>query len=272
MILSELSLSQLIVQAERRDFTKWWSLCLMRGIGLPTLDAALIEPTASSNHAKEIFERFSDKIESESVLVRSDSSAESKKYARGGITYPASQGWKAVSEFLDIGRAVIILEPTNRYSNRVSINMTVSLDGDWIAEGLGCGFDTSDLQRSFVTPQWMWSGSYSERVIRPAKKITTITHAERVSQRLRSISHLFGWNDIISSERFLLETGNDCLFNEDLNPPERLMRKLYKDSKIASQSLSVNDFPYTLSFAELWNGRLVYWDITPGLQKWATVE
>lgn len=270
MILSQLNLEELATEAGRRDFTKWWSLCLLRGLGLPTLDAVLIESALPEARAEELFSEFATITGAHSLLVRSDLAREHKTYARGGITYPLKEAWLATKRFLDIGRTAIILEPTNRYSNKTSINIIVSRDGDWTAEGLGCGFDTSDLQRDFVTPQWTWSGNYADKRIGRANILNNSTHEIRKRQRLESICHLLGWNDLRIAENFLLETGNDCLFTETVNPPDILAKRLVRDSLIVSESLKSSDFPFTLSFAELWNGRIVYWDITPGQQKWSS--
>ncbi|MGV9010303.1 hypothetical protein [Brevundimonas sp.] len=271
MILSKLSIHDLVLQAQRRDFTKWWSLCLMRGLGLPTLDAALIEPGSSESFVRAKLDEFLFSINAQSVLVRSDFRGESKQYRRGGITYNGNDAYSAVMDFIQNDRAVILLEPTNRFSNILSINITVDSLGRWLAESLSCGFDTSDLQRGLVTPQWIWEGDFAERAIPKAIAINSIDHNGRVSQRLESIAHLFRVSQDSGASHardFLLGSGNNCLFVPPLSPPQIQVRSVRRDAQIVSENLSPAEFPYTLSYATLWDGRSVYWDITPGKQKW----
>lgn len=268
MTLHELHTDVLAVEAHRRDYPKWWSLCLLRGLGLPTLDAVLIEPTTPSGEVAGMIDAFAAKIGVSAVLVRSDFSGEAVRYRRGGISYPVEQALDPVLSFLRTGRAVILLEPTNRFSNLISINITIDRTGECQAEGLGCGFDTSDLQRSLVTPQWIWSGTVYEKSAR-FDVIRSSSHSDRVGQRLRSLSELFGISVDDVAEK-LMTSGNECLFREDAAPPRRELMRVIRDAAHISSTLSDNDFPFTLAFARLWNGRDIYWDITPGKQKWAS--
>jgi hypothetical protein len=278
MILSELDIEELQNQSSRRDYPQWWSLCFLRGVALKTLNAALILPNATLSEASRILSAFECAIGRDSVLVRSDGGREARSYVRGGITYGHEDAILSIKSFLERGRAVILLEPTNRFSNKLSINITVDASGAWVAEGLGCGFDTSDLQRSLVAPQWGWAGNFSDirgGVLRSESyrnvDVSGIEHKARVDQRLLSILDLLGseFSSTEEVERFLKRSGNDCLFHEDESPSIRTLSKVVFAGKTVFEYSNPDVMPFTLAYARLWDLREIYWDITPGSAKWA---
>lgn len=281
MILSRLSENELRSQTDIRAYPKWWTLCLLRMLNLPTLDACLINPDRSERQVMDALRRFTQAIGREDVLVRSDGGSECKTYPRGGITYGHEEALVAIDQFLRLGRAVILLEPTNRFSNMLSLNVTIASDLSWVAEGLGCGFDTSDLQRDLVTPEWTWSGNWdhgarsepvrARNVIGGA--LDTVSDQERIHQRLLSIADLLhlgeGHEGEDRARLFLLHSGNTCLFAGRRTPPSRhQVARTVNDGLAVAQYLGAEYLPFTLSYARLADRREIYWDVAVGATKW----
>ncbi|THD80907.1 MAG: hypothetical protein E7812_05680 [Phenylobacterium sp.] len=283
MILSFLDGDALMEQASRRDYPKWWSLCLLRLAGLKTLNAAFIPAVADYPTLVQAVRAFAHAIGQDAVLVRSDGGVESTSYRRGGLTYPVAEAVVAADEFLREGRAVILLEPTNRFSNRLSINATLDVSGAWAAEGLGCGFDTSDLQRGFVAPQWIWSASASSfeqkasggrSILR--RELSDVPHDVRVHARLDSLVDLFHGQGRVMTQSQIVEmlvtTGNTCLFTEDPPPSSRIVRQVFDAAWSISRYLRGSEFPFTIAYAILADGRDIFWDLTIGSLKWTSAS
>lgn len=60
--------------------------------------------------------------------------------------------WATASGLLEDGRAVIFMEPSKRFTNRLSINLLAAQDA-FVVEMLGLGYDVSDLNRDAISPQ-----------------------------------------------------------------------------------------------------------------------
>jgi len=82
-------------------------------LGLAVLDACLVTPEAAP-HLAEAVEAFARLHDSTAVMVRSDGGIEITTYQRGGHTLPVEQAVERAHELLSHGRAVLLLEPTNR--------------------------------------------------------------------------------------------------------------------------------------------------------------
>ncbi|MGH3702658.1 MAG: hypothetical protein ACRDQY_25075 [Pseudonocardiaceae bacterium] len=96
---------------------------------------------------------------STAVMVRSDGGIETTAYQRGGHTLPVEQAIERAQDLLSHGRAVLLLEPTNRLTNRLTAMIRIDRDaphggtGQLTIEVLGPGYDLADLARSGVQPQ-----------------------------------------------------------------------------------------------------------------------
>jgi len=285
MILSKLSSAELLREINIRLYPKWWTLCLLRSLGLQTLNACFIDPKYDSEHIKDLVGRFTKEIKRDDVLVRSDGGTEKKIYPRGGITYEYKSSLQAINDFIDLGRSVIVMEPTNRLSNILSLNISIKQDLSWEAEALGCGFDTSDLQRDLVIPEWSWSGDRCEpsgggsvraRDVRGGP-ITNCTHDDRINQRLKSIAELFNLGDGVNCIEFarslLLESNNTCLFSTHRIAPSRsYIARIVEDALLIANYLGDDYLPFTLAHAQLSDRRRIFWDVSFGKTKWGFGE
>jgi hypothetical protein len=158
MILSTLSEDNLRSEASSpRPWPKWSTLCALRLLGLPTLDAALVPSGSSQDTARQICYLFASLKGLSHLLVRSDAPRERKQYFRGGDSLALSQAVTLMTDLLSLGRSVILMEPTNRFSNRLTTSALITSDGQLDFEILGPGYDVSDLNRGGVPPQFIVS-------------------------------------------------------------------------------------------------------------------
>src|ERR1043166_4768289 len=75
-----------------------------------------------------------------------------------GNSFVVSDALLCTQKILADRRAVIGLEPTNRFTNRATINIGVDALGHWRSEIIGPGFDASDLQRDGTPPEYICGG------------------------------------------------------------------------------------------------------------------
>jgi len=154
-LLSELSRQELY--AERRSqFAKWAGPCQLRFLGYPTLDAVLIPPGIGERFIARAVEKLSRLRSHPKLIVRSDGGPEKFDYPKLGNSLPLQAARKLSEELSNSGRAVILLEPTNRFTNNRTMNVACDFRGDTCTaaiEFLGPGFDVSDLTRGGITPQ-----------------------------------------------------------------------------------------------------------------------
>lgn len=283
-LLSELSHQDLAL-SERTSFPKWSTLCRLRLIGLPTLDAVFIEPR-SQEFLDEAVHRFCTKTQATRILIRSDGGLETKSYYRGGNSFEVSAAIEEARHLLASNRAVILMEPTNRFTNRESANLLISSDGDLVIELLGPGFDVSDLNRGGLLPEFSFQlrginwAEYEE--LRPADfRFSHGRHVDddgvRTTQRLailaREILPQTGQDAMGvagEAERWLRERGYCGLWEPRVAPSFRRLIQLYDDSfAIAAAFRTRSRFVVSSSTSTLDDGRIVYWDIVDAKKKFA---
>jgi hypothetical protein len=190
MILSSLSDKALDEEAESRTFPKWGTLCLLRKLRLPTLDGAFLAPGTSVAILEQEAAAFASVLDVGRLMVRSDGGREDGAYFRGGNTFELPIVLDLSVRLLRGGRAVILLEPTDRFRNRLTMNFLAYRDGAFVAEILGPGYDTSDLNRGGTTPQYVIRGDlggWAEHVELGLAEVrgTCIAFAEDERRRLR---------------------------------------------------------------------------------------
>ena len=218
------------------------------------------------------------------MMVRSDGGREATTYYRGGKTLPKDQAIEEAVSLSLSGRAVIFVEPTNRFQNLFCINILINYDGSWRGEALGPGFDTSDLQRGFVTPKWLLSGPELSHTVSEPLRASEIeiqvneqqTDEDRLTARLRSINDLLNLGgDSVQEQtcrarKFLQKS--DCLrlFDQkQIFDIRSAVRTINDCSQIYVNFRSSRKFfPMTTAAAVVWDRRFVYWDITFGPMKW----
>jgi hypothetical protein len=134
-------------------YPKWGSMCLLRYLGHRVLNAAFIDPLSSTEEIKSIVLNFIGNTGSKKILIRTDGGKEKGSYIRGGNSIEVEKASEQILKILSLNRAVILMEPTNRFTNKLAINMQADNLGIFRIDILGPGFDVSDLNRGLVNPE-----------------------------------------------------------------------------------------------------------------------
>jgi len=155
-LLSTLTEDELAA-ADRR-YPKWATMCQLRRLGLPTLDAVLVTPRQHHLDIDGAIAALANATGQDQMMVRSDGGAETHRYYRGGNTFPLADAAAKSAGLLKAGRAIILMEPTNRFTNRLAAVLRIDRDsrgrhGALTVEALGPGYDVADLTRGGVPPQ-----------------------------------------------------------------------------------------------------------------------
>jgi hypothetical protein len=156
LLLSSLTEDELM-GADRR-YPKWATMCQLRRLGLPTLDAVLVTPRQNRPALDAAVATLAKATGQDRLLIRSDGGAEVHRYYRGGNTFPLAHAVPKAAGLLKAGRAVILMEPTNRFTNCVTAVLRIDRDirgrhGTFTLEALGPGYDVADLTRGGIPPQ-----------------------------------------------------------------------------------------------------------------------
>ncbi len=155
-LLSTLTTADLAA-ADRR-YPKWATMCQLRHIGLPVLDAVLVTPGQEHRALDAGIAALAAATGQERIMIRSDGGAESRRYYKDGNTFPLTKAASKAAGLLEAGRAVLLMEPTNRFTNRLAALMRMDRDlngrnGTFTVEALGPGYDVADLTRGRIPPQ-----------------------------------------------------------------------------------------------------------------------
>jgi hypothetical protein len=156
VLLSTLTEGELLA-ADRR-YPKWATMCQLRRLGLPTLDAVLVTPRQDHLALDGAIAALADATGQDQLMVRSDGGAETRHYYRGGNTFPVADAAAKAAELLKTGRAIILMEPTNRFTNCLTAVLRIDREcrgrpGTFTVEALGPGYDVADLTRGGIPPQ-----------------------------------------------------------------------------------------------------------------------
>jgi hypothetical protein len=155
-LLSVLTDSELAA-ADRR-YPKWATMCQLRRIGLPVLDAVLLMPGQDHLALDAAIAMLASATRQDKLMVRSDGGVETHRYYKGGNTFPLVDAASKAERLLEAGRAVILMEPTNRFTNCLTAVLRMDRDdrgsrGNFTVEVLGPGYDVADLTRGGIPPQ-----------------------------------------------------------------------------------------------------------------------
>lgn len=155
-LLSTLTAAELAA-ADRR-YPKWATMCQLRRLGLPVLDAVLITPGHDHQALAAGITTLAAAAGQDRLMIRSDGGAETRRYYKGGNTFPLAEAASKAAGLLEAGRAVIVMEPTSRFTNQLTalLRMDRDLDGRggaFTVEALGPGYDVADLTRGGIPPQ-----------------------------------------------------------------------------------------------------------------------
>jgi hypothetical protein len=286
IVLSGLDRSELEEQARSSCFPKWATLCLLRAAGLPTLDACYIRPTTTSQPVRAILKAFADRLNATSLLVRSDGGIERQAYYKGGSSVPIDVAVELCSRLLGEGRAVIAMEPTNRFNNRLTGNVLADKRGTLVVELLGPGYDVGDLNRGGIRPQltiqasvksWDRFAQLGRSDIIVSTDFGATSERRRVAERL----HRLG-TDVLPAmglsvnppiERFvqawLVANGQSALW-EEWRPTITIheIRTWHEQAFMIGLAYPRRWNTLVYSFSRLENRRLIYWDVVDGARKY----
>ena len=299
ILLDELDDHALDRAAADRRYPKWSTLCLLRRLGYPVLNACCIHPQQGSQALREAAQRLAAAAGTDRLLLRSDGGVEPTQYYRGGNSFPLAQLEARAAALLQAGRAVILTEPTNRFTNRLSAILRIDRDppaphghGSFILEALGPGYDVGDLNRGGIQPQltiavhdidWTRYRELWWSDLHVTIRIDADAEAHRRAQRLQRLatdilpdlgetppSGTGGVWDPASAEEWLRGHGYLGLWRLwDPMVVIRGIRRFYDDAFILGNARSASDWRcLSLPVSKLNHGRIIYWDIIDGQRKY----
>ncbi|MGQ0773090.1 MAG: hypothetical protein ACT4NY_01505 [Pseudonocardiales bacterium] len=290
LILSLLTPAVCREMARDRRWPKWSTQCLMHSLGLAVLDACLVTPDAAP-HLAEAIEAFARLHDNTAVMIRSDEGIETRAYQRGGHTLPVEQAVERADNLLSHGRAVLLLEPTNRFTNRLTAMIRLDRNaphdgtGQLTTEVLGPGYDLADLARSGVQPQARievrnidWDRPES---LWPHDVVITMVDASRAT-RLEARLDFIGAHclpgpvavdkvtRVECARAWLSERGYGELFKPfDLTSALRHLPDWHRDAFSIAAGISHAGWTCVATgWSDLGTGRPVYWDIIDGRSKY----
>ncbi len=292
--LFSLSAAELTAAAKDRRWPKWQTMALMRSLGLPTLNACLVEPGANRTAVRLAARSLAAATGAGELMIRSDAGVEKARYYRGGNTFPVDEIAHRAAGLLADGRAVILAEPTNRFTNRLTVLVRMDrpgqgLPGTLTLEALGPGYDVADLTRGelppqvtaqladvdwkrFEPPRWNeWTvtgdrcpGGEDARRTRRLDRLAAQTLAD--SGRLDPASGARG------AESWLREHGYPQLFGPQPTR-ESLMKRapaLFEDAFLLALAQRNRDWRCLAAGYSVFDARrTVYWDLVDGSHKYA---
>jgi hypothetical protein len=144
-----------LAAADRR-YPKWATMCQLRRLGLPVLDGILIVPGQDRHTLAAGIAALATATDQDRLMIRSDGGAETRRYYKGGNTFSLADATSRAAGLLEAGRAVIVMEPTDRFTNQLSALLRLDRDGchgTFTVEALGPGYDVADLTRGGIPPQ-----------------------------------------------------------------------------------------------------------------------
>jgi hypothetical protein len=295
--LLELNGHQLAMADQR--YPKWATLCRHRLLGLPVLNAALITPEVNRSEIMAIIGDFADAIGEQRIMLRSDGGTETRKYYRGGNTFPLHMLEERVSALLNQGRASILLEPTNRFANHLTVMFRLerpvpASPGQFTVEALGPGYDVADLTRGGVSPQitvtaahvdwaryrelWWSDLRLSSNRSPEAESMRKQQHLRRLATHiLTDMGHMASGlpeSDLVAiAEAWLRDHGYlDLWQNQDIETVVARHALEWFDDAFLIAMYHPNKSWTCLATAvsNLGMGRWVFWDVVDGARKYGT--
>lgn len=292
--LHALGADELRTAAADRRWPKWQTMALLHSLHLPVLDACLVGPGRGIDAVRTAARVLAVATGSGTLMIRSDGGTETTQYYRGGNTFPIEEIGPRSAGLLADGRAVILAQPTNRFTNRLTVLVRMDRSrpggpGSLTLEALGPGYDVADLTRGQIPPQvtaqlddvdydayqpprwheWRVTGDRcpgGERARRGRR-------LERLAvQTLTDGGHLGGEAGAPHAEAWLRERGYLHLFGPQPTREAlaRRARRLFDDAFfLALAQPNRNWRCLATAFSVLDGSRAVYWDLVDGGRKYA---
>lgn len=284
-LLHQLSTQQLERTIAARRWPKWSTMCLLRRAGLPVLNGCLIEPDEPRTALTTAIQALARATGKNRLMLRSDGGIETGNYYRGGHSFELVDLQQPAWQLIESGRAVILLEPTVRYSNRLAVILRMDRPrhqpGAFTVEALGPGYDVADLTRGGITPQvtvnisnidWANYASPWWSDMRVNRDLSVTAETRRRQQRLQrlatSVFPQAGPDaDPADVERQLRDAGHTHLF-EDHDPTMTTVRRTkswFADAALLAAAQPNRSWQcLATAFSLLGDGRAVYWDLVDG--------
>ncbi|MFF9171771.1 MULTISPECIES: hypothetical protein [unclassified Streptomyces] len=292
--LHALSADELAAAAKDRRWPKWQTMALLHSLNLPVLNACLVQPGDSAATVRTAAHVLAAATGTKTLMIRSDGGVEKKRYYRGGNTFPIEDIGSRATGLLADGRAVILAEPTNRFTNRLTVLVRMDRPGpghpgSLTLEALGPGYDVADLTRGQIPPQvtahlddvdfahyqpprWHeWKitedqcpGGEDARRTRRLERLAT--------QTLADVGHLDGEAGAQHAETWLRQRGHLLLFGPQ--PTREALakraRRLFEDAFLLARAQPNRNWHcLATAFSVFDEPRTVYWDLVEGERKYA---
>lgn len=279
-LLNTMDHDELATAALDRRWPKWATMCQLRSLGCPVLNGIRVVPGASATILREAIDALAHAANADRLMVRSDGGLETTAYYRGGDSFPVSEVEEHAATLLSARRAVILLEPTDRRTNQLSVLLrmdrpALSQPGTFTIEALGPGYDVGDLTRGGIRPQvtvsvddvtWhryarpWWSDLRVNRYLTREEELTR--HDMRLA-RLAQIDARAATPD--HRHAASLRLGED--------PTSEVIRAVFEWFDIAFVIAATHPHRgwrcLAVSLSDLGDGRTVYWDIVDSAHKYA---
>lgn len=287
-VLSDLEPDRLELEAARSSYPKWATLCLLRYARLKTLDACFLPPGVG-DACIAAAQEFAVRARTNRLLVRSDGGIETKEYLRGGNSLSVKAAGELAVTLARTGRAVILMESTNRFTNRLSANLLMHRGpegGSFIMEILGPGYDISDLNRAVVTPQvlietedvnWrcyheLWRSSLKIRAdLTPeADRRRRENRLTRIGSELLPAIGVSIRDEPMRAAESWLKSHRYCGLWEAWNAPVEFstIMRWYDDAFMIACTYPNRDWTtLACSASDLGDGRVVFWDVVDAARK-----
>jgi hypothetical protein len=295
-LLSRLTEDEL-ASADQR-YPKWATMCQLRRIGLPVLNAVLLTPGRDHRELEAAITALTAATGRDQLMVRSDGGVEAHRYYKGGNTFPLAEGASKATGLLEAGRAVILMEPTNRFTNRLTALLRMDRDsrgrdGTFTAEALGPGYDVADLTRGGIPPQvtvtvdvaWpaypdlWWSDLRMTTYTSPDAEHDCRTRrlARIAADVLTDTGHLpspsmTAGEQAAAAEAWLRKRGHDQLWQDydTATAVARRIRSWFDDAFMIAACHPRRGWTCLATATSDLGDRHVYWDIVDGSHKYAT--
>jgi hypothetical protein len=261
---------------------KWATMCHLRSLGCPVLNAVCLVPGHGMSVVREAVGALANVSGTDRLMVRSDGGRETDSYYRGGNSFPLDEVERHATELLAAGRMVILLEPTDRHDNQLSVllrmdRLAVNHPGTFTVEALGAGYDVGDLTRGGIRPQvtvsvenvtWhryarpWWGDLCVSRCMAPENE------RARRDARIRRLAQLgFAADDRTGT---LTSTGHVELGTDPSAAVVRAFLGWFDIAFVVAATHPNRGWRcLATSLSELGDGRTVYWDIVDSAHKYA---
>jgi hypothetical protein len=294
-LLHTLDGDQLAAAAADRRWPKWSTVCQLRLLGNPVLNSVCITPDADATTLRTAIMALAETAGTAKLMVRSDGGVETRAYYRGGNSLLIHQIEPHAADLLAAGRAVILLEPTNRFTNQLSALLRMDRPapgqpGTFTVEALGPGYDVGDLTRGGIHPQitvslaavtWhhydqpWWADLHVARDLSPqAEHTRRRARLHRLAPHIRTVAGLAavdGQDDAAAAAQWLRARGHRDLWRET-DPTLQVVRSVpaWFDAAflIAASHPNRQWRCLATSLSDLGAGRIVYWDIVDAAHKY----